>query len=84
MSLHIGNISGRLLSVELADGRTLHLAPGETSPEVDEVGVGPSTSAGRLVAAGLLTLSAAAASPSAAATRSTTPTRKTASTRSQD
>jgi len=75
--LHLINISGRLLSVELPDGRTLHLAPGETSPETDEADVRPSATIDRLIAAGLLALSAAS-------TQSTKPTRKTASTRSQD
>jgi hypothetical protein len=75
--LHISNTSGRLLCVELADGRTLHLAPGETSAGTDEADVRPGTTVDRLTADGLLTLSITPR-------RSTKPTRKTAPTRSRD
>lgn len=79
--LLISNTSGRLLCVELAGGRTLHLAPGETSPETDEADVRPSATIDRLTAAGLLTLST---TPDATPTRPTKPTRKTAPARPGD
>lgn len=77
MPLRISNTSGRLLCVELAGGRTLHLAPGETSPEVDEADVRPGATIDRLTADGLLALSTTP-------TRPTKSTRKTAPARSRD
>jgi hypothetical protein len=79
--LRISNTSGRLLCVELAGGRTLHLAPGETSPEVDEADARPSATIDRLAADGLLALST---TPGTTPTRPTKSTRKTAPTRSRD
>ena len=77
MPVHISNTSGRLLCVELADGRTLHLAPGETSPEIDEADVRPSAIIDRLTADGLLTLNTTPTRPAKS-------TRKAAPVRSRD
>lgn len=74
MTFRIRNTSGRLLCVELADGRTLHLAPGETSPEIGAEEARAGAIVDRLVAGGLLALSTTAAGVSKSARRKT-PTR---------
>ena len=54
MPYRVTNRSGRFLTVELTDGRTVHLAPGETSPEVDDASARLRRPLARLVEAGLL------------------------------
>jgi hypothetical protein len=76
MSLQISNLSGRLLTVELNDGQTVHLAPGETSPEIGEADARPNETIERLADRGLIALrdvpEPAAGKPSSSRTRGQT------------
>ena len=52
----ISNLSGRLITVELHDGSTRHLAPGEVSPELDDALARPRAAVADLVRAGVIGL----------------------------